>query len=196
MEKQERLDLFKTELSFISDEKIRNFVEEMLGKLPDYFFVIPASSTGKYHPDYALGDQGLVRHTKAAVRIACELFTILPQYSALDRDLCIAALILHDGCKNGKNGSVGAYTMTTHPLEVVDLIKDSYPMIAGDLMFIDAICDLISTHMGQWNKDYRTGAEVLPLPKTKQQNFVHMCDYLASRKCLEFNFNAMIEKRW
>ena len=183
MEKQERLDLFKTELSFISDEKIRNFVEEMLGKLPDYFFVIPASSTGKYHPDYA-------------VRIACELFTILPQYSALDRDLCIAALILHDGCKNGKNGSVGAYTMTTHPLEVVDLIKDSYPMIAGDLMFIEAICDLISTHMGQWNKDYRTGAEVLPLPKTKQQNFVHMCDYLASRKCLEFNFDAMIEKRW
>ena len=41
--------------------------------LPNYFFEVPASSTGKYHPEFALGDGGLIRHTKVAVRIAYEL---------------------------------------------------------------------------------------------------------------------------
>ena len=42
--------------------------------------------------------------------------------------------------------------------------------------------------MGSWTKDYN-GVEVLEKPKTKYQNFVHMCDYLASRKCLLVPFN-------
>ena len=36
--------------------------------------------------------------------------------------------------------------------------------------------------------DYN-GNEVLEKPKTKYQNFVHMCDYLASRKCLLVPFD-------
>ena len=42
--------------------------------------------------------------------------------------------------------------------------------------------------MGPWTKDYN-GVEVLEKPKTKYQNFVHMCDFLASRKCLLVPFN-------
>lgn len=65
MEKQET---FKKELSLIKNENIRNFVKEFLNTVPDYFFTVAASSTGKYHPNYALGEGGLVRHTKAATR--------------------------------------------------------------------------------------------------------------------------------
>ena len=43
--------------------------------------------------------------------------------------------------------------------------------------------------MGPWNKDYN-GNEVLPVPKTKYENFVHMCDYLASRKYLNIKFDS------
>ena len=43
--------------------------------------------------------------------------------------------------------------------------------------------DEIKTHMGPWITDY-DGNEVLEKPKTKYQNFVHMCDFLASRKCI------------
>ena len=46
----------------------------------------------------------------------------------------------------------------------------------------------LKTHMGSWTKDYN-GEEVLEAPKTKYQNFVHMCDYLASRKCLLVPFD-------
>ena len=39
-----------------------------------------------------------------------------------------------------------------------------------------------------WKKDYN-GNEVLPYPKNKYQNFVHMCDYLASRKVIDVKFD-------
>ena len=48
----------------------------------------------------------------------------------------------------------------------------------------------INSHMGKWNTDYRTKAIVLPTPKSKVDRFVHLADYLASRKCLEFNFDV------
>ena len=41
--------------------------------------------------------------------------------------------------------------------------------------------------MGPWNTDYE-GREILPKPKTKYENFVHMCDYLSSKKFLNVNF--------
>ena len=40
----------------------------------------------------------------------------------------------------------------------------------------------------QWNKDNYTNKEILPKPVTKLQRFVHMCDYLASRKFLDVQF--------
>jgi hypothetical protein len=46
--------------------------------------------------------------------------------------------------------------------------------------------------MGQWNKDYKTGMEIMPKPKDEYQKFVHLVDYLASRKCLEMNFDVPI----
>ena len=65
----DRIEIFKKELSLIKDNSIRKFVEDFLNQVPEYFFNVAASSTGKYHPDYALGEGGLIRHTKAATRI-------------------------------------------------------------------------------------------------------------------------------
>ena len=64
------------EIDFIKDDKIRNFAKVAVSSLPDYFFEVAASSTGKYHPSYALGEGGLLRHTKAAVRIANDLLSL------------------------------------------------------------------------------------------------------------------------
>ena len=61
---------FEEELQLIKDDGIRDLVVEVLKTVKDDFFHAPASSTGKYHPDYALGDGGLYRHTRAAVKIA------------------------------------------------------------------------------------------------------------------------------
>lgn len=185
-------ELFKEELSRIKDDEIRGFAKESLDLLPEYFSYIPASSTGKYHPQYALGDGGLVRHTKAAVRIALALFgnkTTTSKFSDRDKDLIVAALLVHDGTKSGIEKT--KYTKTEHPLlcvahltsELNTKFPGKYTSILGEVR------SLIECHMGEWNKDYQ-GHEITPLPKTPMERFVHMCDYLASRKIIEINFDA------
>lgn len=180
-----KLEIFRKELDLIEDGRLRNFADKMIVRLPDYFFEIPASSTGKYHPNYALGKGGLVRHTKAAVGIAKELFKCnsIHSYTQQQKDIIIIALLLHDGLKNGLKNQ--RYTMTEHPLEMVNFIKSQQDCV--DLLTneeLRVICNCIASHMGEWNKDYRTQKEVLPKPQKGIEKFVHICDYLASRKCL------------
>ncbi len=184
-----REDVFKVELSYIKDNRVRKSCLEMIKLLPDYFFEIEASSTGKYHPSYALGKGGLVRHTKAAVRIAYDLLgdaCIGDKYTSLEKDLMIMGLILHDGVKSGVPKE--KYTRYDHPIMMADLIMDSEDVLELEMEEIEFVCDVIKTHMGPWTTDYN-GVEVLERPKTKYQNFVHMCDFLASRKALEVPFD-------
>ncbi len=182
-------EVFKVELSYINDDRIRNACSEMIKLLPDYFFEIPASSTGKYHPEYALGEGGLLRHSKAAVRIGYELFqdpSIGDKYKSEEKDMMLMALLLHDGLKSGMPKE--KYTRFDHPLLICDLIIDNEEVLGLEVEEIEFICDCIKTHMGVWTKDYN-GNEVLEKPSTKYQNFVHMCDYLASKKFLQIPFD-------
>ena len=180
---------FSKELEYIKSEKIKNACQKMIELLPDYFFEVPASSTGKYHPEYALGEGGLLRHTKAAVRIAYELLNdpcIGDKYTQDEKDLMIMALILHDGLKSGLNHE--KYTRFDHPILIADYIMDNEEELGLEVEEIEFLCDAFKTYMGSWTTDYN-GVEVLEKPKTKYQNFVHMCDYLASRKCLLVPFD-------
>ena len=182
-------DVFKKELAYIKNDSIRNDAKTLIEDLPDYFFDVPASSTGKYHPKYALGKGGLVRHTKAACRIAYELLInpcIGEKYTSDERDLMILALLLHDGLKSGIEKS--EYTKFDHPILAAEFVCDHMDEINLSDEEIDFVSDCIKTHMGPWIKDY-DGNEVLERPRTKYQNFVHMCDYLASRKFLEVEFD-------
>ena len=188
----DRLNIFKTELSYILNPKIKEFTEKTLNTLPEYFFSIPASSSGKYHPNYALGEGGLVKHTQAAVRIAVEMFRLdIFKYTDDDKDIIISSLILHDGYKSGLNNET--HTVTDHPLIVAKMIRSNKEInscINEDVL--DMIIGNIESHMGQWCFDYKTKKKIMPTPKSKIQHFVHWCDYLASRKCLEFNFDVKV----
>lgn len=180
---------FKKELSYIKSDRIKKANETMLELLPDYFFEIAASSTGKYHPEYALGKGGLIRHTKAAVRIGFELLSnpsIGDKYTSDEKDLMLMGLMLHDGLKLGLPQE--KYTRFDHPILIADFIMDNEEKLGLQINEIEFLCDIVKTHMGVWTKDYN-GEEILEAPKTKYQNFVHMCDYLASRKCLLLPFD-------
>ncbi len=185
-----REEVFKIELKYIKNERIRKSCLEMIKVLPDYFFEIEASSTGKYHPEYALGKGGLLRHTKAAVRIAVDLLSdpsIGDKYTSDEKDLMIMGLILHDGVKCGVPKE--RYTRFDHPIMMAEMIMDNEENLDLEMEEIEFVCDVIKTHMGPWTTDYN-GVEVLEKPKTKYQNFVHMCDYLASRKALLVPFDG------
>ena len=182
--------VFINELDMLENELLRDFAEFCLVRLPEYFFTIPASSTGKYHPSYTLGEGGLVRHTKAAVKIANDLLS-LEQNKHLDSDTILFALLFHDCIKKGSEES--KYTVTEHPLLAADFIArmiDEYEVALGsyddaveDLrLTVETIKRLIRSHMGQWNFDYKTKREIMPKPVKEDEKFVHLCDYLASRK--------------
>ena len=176
-----KIDEFEVELGYIKDETIQEDCRTMIELLPDYFFEVAASSTGKYHPSYSLGKGGLLRHTKAAVRIGYELLqdaSIGDKYSSVEKDIMLMGLLLHDGLKLGFD----------HPVLMANYIMEHKADLLMSDEEIDLLCSVIKTHMGPWTQDY-DGNEVLEAPKTKYQNFVHMCDYLASRKCLLVPFD-------
>ena len=186
----EKIEYFNKEYSYIKDNKKREDVKYLVNKLPDYFFKIPASSTGKYHPSFASSENGLVKHTKVAVRIAKELLDNpgLNNFKDNEKDIIIMAIILHDGCKSGivKEN----YTRFDHPLIVSQLIKENRSSLSLNDEEMDLLIRVISSHMGIWNKDYN-GNEILPIPKDKYQRFVHMCDYLSSKKFLDVKFDGI-----
>ncbi len=185
----DREKLIECELGYLKIAKVKNACLEVIKLLPDYFFVVPASSTGKYHPDYALGDGGLLRHSKAAIRIGYELLSdpaIGDKYTELEKDLMLMALLIHDGLKSGLEKE--KYTRFDHPLLMADFLMDNEEILGLEVEEIEFLGDVIKTHMGPWTKDY-SGNDVLEKPKTKYQNFVHMCDFLASRKCILVPFD-------
>ena len=187
MKKQE---VFKKEINYVKDASRRKDLKTLISSLPDYFFEIPASSTGKYHPEFSLGEGGLVRHTKAAVRIAHELLennTVGIKFTDKDKDLIIMALTLHDGLKSGLEHS--KYTKFDHPLLISKHIMEQKDKLSLDIDDIRKMCSMIESHMGEWTYDSYQKKEVLPKPRTAEQRFVHMCDFLASRKFLDIKFD-------
>lgn len=185
----DREKIFEKEFNYLKIDKIKKACLEAIKLLPDYFFEVPASSTGKYHPDYALGEGGLLRHSKAAMRIGYELLSdpsIGDKYTEKEKDLMLMALLIHDGLKSGMPKE--KYTRFDHPILMADFLMDNEEVLGLEVEEIEFLGDVIKTHMGVWTKDYN-GVEILEKPVTKYQNFVHMCDYLASRKVILIPFD-------
>ena len=183
-----KLKYFETEINYIKDKNNREDIKYLINLLPDYFFKIPASSTGKYHPEFAATAHGLVKHTKAAVRIANDLFLVNDVFTEQEKDLIIMALIVHDGLKKGEPEE--EYTRFDHPLLVSKLIMEHAKDLKMEIDDVRKLCSMIESHMGKWNTNKYSKIE-LPIPKDKCGRFVHMCDYLASRNYLNVKFSKM-----
>lgn len=184
----DKKNIFKKYIEFIKNDYIKESAYVLVELLPDYFFKIPASSTSKYHPDYASGDGGLVRHTQAAMKIANELLYNNSTYSFTDveKDLILVAILIHDGFKLGYEES--KWTKFDHPLLAAEFVSLNKDKIKLSLVEIDMVKKAISSHMGQWNtSNYDNTA--LPTPSDGMSKFVHICDFLASRKFIEIIFD-------
>ena len=185
----DRLEMFVEELEYINDESYKKVLLNIINMLPEYWIHEAASSTGKYHPEYALGEGGLLRHSKAAMRIGYELLgdpAIGDKYTDKEKDMLLFAILVHDGLKLGIPEE--KHTKFDHPILMQKFIYDNKEELSLSEEEAIFIGDAIKTHMGPWTKDH-DGNEVLEAPHTKYQNFVHMCDYLASRKFLEVPFD-------
>lgn len=173
------------EISLIENREIRRLVITVLQAVPQRFFVEGASTTGKYHCPVSQGVGGLVRHTKLLVKFAQEMLN-LEQFDELAsmKDELIAAMLLHDSIKMGWDDS-NKWTVAEHPNLAADFtMKKALELKNLPAKTVNRICSAIRSHSGQWNTD-KEGREILPKPVTRFEQFVHLCDYLASRRWLD-----------
>lgn len=188
---EERMKLVEPILNTFENEDIKEFAIVLLDNLPEYIWHVGASSTGKYHPSYCLGELGLMRHQIAVVRFL-NFFFELEQYNKIipsrERDLLRVAALVHDGRKSGSQSDYerNKYTKFDHPLQMATAIR-SYDGKYLNHEEIELIAHCIESHMGQFNVDRKTG-ECLPKPEDMHQELVHLADYLASRKSLTMDF--------
>lgn len=190
--KNEKSKIFDSLLDTFENEDIKNFANECIETIPNYFWEVGASSTGKYHPQYALGELGLARHTCALVRFLNHILNIdcyKNDFTSRERDLLRVAGIMHDSRKSGddEDYTKNKFTRFEHPLLAANEIRTIIGFIPEEE--VEFVANAIESHMGQWNTDKRSKT-VLPTPENKYQKILHLADYLASRKDVEVLFDG------
>ncbi len=190
-------EVFDEILKTIENDDMREFAEMCLDTVPQYFYTVPASSSGKYHPTYALGDGGLVRHTLALLRFMNYIFSldcIKGKYNSRDRDMMRIAGMMHDTRKSGtqEDYEKNKYTKFDHPNLAANAVYHVYIDHQDQLKIepgeVNIICSAIASHMGQFNTDKRNPGIELATPSSDEEIIVHICDYLASRKDIDVKF--------
>lgn len=182
--KEDRIKMFANEIGYIADENLKKFAEKVLEDADDYFFTVPASSSGKYHPQFSLGESGLVRHTRVVAFFAKCIGESM-MFNQHDIDLLVIAAIAHDIKKQGDNAN--GHTVGNHPE-----IAKNYILVVGteneNLISMDdtrKIASAVYSHMGKWGHEN----DNMPLPETDFDKALQSADYLASRKeILNFDF--------
>ena len=188
MDKKERLKAFDKELSLIKDSAVKKLTKEVLKEADDWFFIEPASSSGKYHPEFALGVGGLLLHTRAVVYFLIEILrSELYDIDEYHKDLLILAAIAHDIKKYGENGN-GGHTVKNHPELASKFIenvnkKNKNIIKKNDLKYVQ---DCILKHMGIFGDD---------IPKTDDEKVLHLSDLIASRREIDLRFSKEDKKK-
>lgn len=181
--REDKIKMFINEIGDIKDADLKAFATELIANADDYFFVVPASSSGKYHPPFDLGDGGLVRHTRLVAYMARSLAESYC-FSDYDTDCLIVAALAHDIKKQG-NGDTG-HTVWDHPILAMHYIQDIYGKTSFNVPAetIAKISNAVSSHMGKWGNEPRfcKGNTPLPMPVTEFDKALQAADYVASRK--------------
>ena len=182
MDINERLLLFANELNDIQDVNLQQFAMKLLSQAPDYFFTVPASSSGKYHPYFAREVGGLVKHTRCVIFYAeCNAESF--NFDSHTKDLAIIAALSHDMKKQG-NGN-GKHTVWEHPELAYNFILETQRLFPQLISVEDAtmIANAVLCHMGKWQHDvnFTRGKKSFPLPTTLFEYAIQSADYMASR---------------
>ena len=171
---------FENEINLIQSEDYRMLVRYYLDHyVPNYFWEIGASSSGKFHPQFSQGEGGLVRHTKAVVLFAQELLRMSSYMYMSDehKDYVIMACIVHDTCKYGCC-DYDKEEYQDHAKNASLLFAECYREVTCGNEPSDFLLSAIRCHMGQWSEKENR-------PFTNIDRCVHMADYMASRSFID-----------
>lgn len=171
-----RSDAFKKELGYISEPQLRSVIRDILNdEAPDYFYKVPSSSTGKWHPQDERGEGGLVLHTRRCVAVGmhlCRAWNLEEKVT----DLIVAACLIHDLYKNGKVDS--GRTDSMHPYYPRQFLKERGKRVQEKVW--DAIILGVECHSGRWSPAL-TSTTFLGEP-FDIRHIVHLADFICSRE--------------
>lgn len=155
----EPYNVFGPELSCIQNTHLRDFAIECLNVAPKYFWTIPSSFSGKYHPVEELSIGGKVLHTKKCF-ILCKTWAEMQGFEQLTIDILLVASLLHDMCVAGTEYTKEEelHTLPNHAFLVRPLIEKHgiHSKFFNDLglkKVYEPIMRIIECHMGRWTPE-------------------------------------------
>ena len=155
----------------IKNINISQWVLAMLDITPQAFWEKATSSTGKYHRADENQPGGQIIHTMRVCLVA-EHLVRMDELTEIERDILLAAAILHDICKYGVDGKT-EHTLSEHP-QLVNKLRESNMLFLPPCEFDTQIINTIEQHSGRWT--------IAPFPtKTKLGRLLHIADFIASR---------------
>jgi hypothetical protein len=169
--RDEEIERRLPEVTLIEDPELREQTISALGRgVPDYFWEVPATGSGKYHNIYSRRKYGLWVHVKMVftvyeriVRSEIEQGNITKQEADMGR----AAILLHDMLKYGHAYESGDSTVPNHD-------KLAGHWLAHNSELPQPVIDAVKAHNGPWYDG--------PEPSSKLDQLVHHCDMVASTK--------------
>ncbi len=192
MTNEEKITLFEKEIAYMEIENIKDFFKKAISIVPDYFFEVPASSSGKFHSALECGFGGLVYHTRSVAKVANYLVN-LHQYKSklneVEKDCVICAALLHDCLKHDWDNKTG-FSVHQHPVLAAEFVKTDERLggIVSDEIR-NMIGEAVASHSGEGTTSKRSKT-VLPCPQTLVQELVHLSDYIASRGDIHILFDG------
>lgn len=181
--------VFETLLNKFEIEEMKDYCTDMIKEIPDYIFVIPSSTSLKYHNKTQCQPHGQILHMLMfgeVMNYILDLEYVKEKTNERQRDCLRCTPIFHDAIKCGTNGS--QYTVHDHPLLAGEWIRDTVVEHDIDKETKAYIARLCESHSGQWISNRRSSV-VLPKPENDEQFLVHLCDYLSSRSNIDMTYS-------
>lgn len=141
-------------------------IDIFLNHCPDYFWEIPASSSGKYHQTDAVGEMGLWLHTKrtfTALERLGRTFVYQGKITEKELDYARASILLHDIFKQGRE-------RTGHTVKDHDRIASEY--LSRNTELPQPVIECVDSHNGGWCK----GKD----PENDLEQLHHLADMMGS----------------
>lgn len=171
------------EISHITNENLRAAAQECITDRWDKLKILPASTSGKYHPPEQRGPGGTILHIRRMCNLAVQVVEHL-KLTDYEKDLLIAGCVLHDisNCDIIEIDDNGKVTRN------VKMLREHHSLLSAQITMgylakhgIEPTSELalelhgmISSHMGYWYAGWRK-------PTTKLELILTLLDFIDSR---------------
>lgn len=147
-------------------------IDIFLNYVPSYFWTCPASSSGKYHQNDAVGEHGLLIHVKRTFVVLERIIRsgkksgMISEYEA---DCLRASILLHDCWKQGREPRDEEHTTQDHD-------KLARQVLERRTHLPEMVLDCVESHNGPWGEGKN--------PENNLEQIHHLADMVGSSQNL------------